>query len=260
MNIAVCAKVAPDSTAQIKVKADGSGIDRAGIKFSISAYDEFAIEEAVSLKEKGRAGKVHLCTIGDEEAVNQLKSNGLARGADDLTVCGDAAAIGADSLGVATGLAAMIRGLADVQLVFCGKQAIDDDNVQVPAMLAELLGWPHVSFVSAFSLDGATWHATRNVGGGVQEVVSGSLPVVITTDKGLNTPRYPKLPDIMKAKTKPVHRKTPADLGLAGYASAVVTSGFSPPASRPKGRVLTGDVAAQVRELVRLLRDEAKVL
>jgi electron transfer flavoprotein beta subunit len=260
VNIAVCAKVAPESTAQIKVKADGTGVDRTGIKSAVSPYDDFAIEEAIALKEKGKAGKVHICTIGDTEAINILKKEGLAKGGDDLTVSSDPALMQGDSLLVAQGLAAMIRGLSDVQLVFCGKQAIDDDNVQVPAMLAELLGWPQVCFVSAFSLDGTTFKATRNIGGGVQEVITGQLPVVITTDKGLNTPRFPKLPDIMKANAKPIHKKTAADLGLAGQTSAVVNSNFGPPAARPKGRLIAGDATAQVKELVRLLRDEAKVL
>jgi electron transfer flavoprotein beta subunit len=262
VNIAVCAKVAPDTTAQIKTKADGTGIDRAGIKWSVSAYDEFAIEEAVALKEKKKADKVSIFTVGDDEAVNALRPGGLARGADDMVVCGDPAVMGGDSLTIARALAAMVKADAGIQLVLCGKQAIDDDNVQVPAMLAELLGWAQVSFVCKFELDGTTFKATRNVGGGVQEVVQGNLPVVITCDKGMNTPRYPKLPDIMKAKSKPVAQKKAGDLGLsaADLAPAVVVSNYQPPAARPKGRQLTGDAAAQVKELVRLLREEAKVI
>lgn len=262
MNIAVLAKVAPDTTAQIKAKPDGSGIDKAGIKWSISAYDEFAIEESIALKEKKKAEKVFILTAGDDEAVAALRAGGLARGGDEIHQVSDPAVLASDSLGVARTLAALVKAAADVQLVFTGKQAIDDDNVQVPAMVAELLGWPHVSFVSAFELDGTTFKATRNVGGGMQEVVQGSLPVVITADKGLNTPRYPKLPDIMKAKTKPVVVKKPGDLGLsaADIAPAVIVSNYAPPAARAKGKQIAGDAAAQVKELVRLLREEAKVL
>lgn len=260
MNVAVCAKVAPDTATQIKTKADGSGIETAGIKWAVSAYDAFAIEEAVSLKDKKLAGKVHLFTVGDDEAINQLRAGGLAVGADDLTVIPDA--LGGDSLTIAKALAAAIKATPEIGLVFTGNKAADDDNSQVPAMIAELLGWPQVSFVSAFETDGTTFKATRNVGGGVQEVVSGSLPVVITADKGLNTPRYAKLPDIMKAKTKPVIKKSAADLGLSAtdLAPGVKIGAFGPPPARPKGRILEGDAATQVKELVRLLREEAKVL
>jgi electron transfer flavoprotein beta subunit len=263
VNVAVCAKVAPDTATQIKVKADGSGIETAGIKMGVSAYDQFAVEEAVRLKEAKKADKALLFTVGDQEALNQLQgAGGLALGADELHICQEAAALSTDSLGVARVLAAMIQAAGDVQLVLCGKQAMDDDNVQVPAMLAELLGWAQVSMVSAFELDGATFKATRNVGGGVQEVVSGSLPAVITCDKGLNTPRFAKLPDIMKAKTKPLKKKTLADLGLSAdaIAPAVKLSAWSPPPARAKGRMLTGDAATMVTELVRALRDEAKVI
>lgn len=262
MNIAVCAKVAPDTAAQIKTKGDGSGIETAGIKWVVSPYDSFAVEEAAGLKEAKKAGGVHLFTVGGDDAISPLRAGGLAVGADELTLINDDAVINSDALGVAKALAAAIKGGDDIQLVFTGKQAVDDDNVQVPAMVAELLGWPHVSFVSGFELDGTTFKATRNVGGGVQEIVSGSLPAVITCDKGLNTPRYAKLPAIMKAKRKPVHKKSAADLGLSAddVASKVTTSSYGPPAARPAGKVLSGDLGAQLDELVGLLRNEAKVL
>ena len=129
-------------------------------------------------------------------------------------------------------------------------------------MLAELLGWPAVTMVTAFAIDGGTFKATRNVGGGVSEIVTGALPAVISADKGLNAPRLAKLPDIVKSKTKPVHKKALGDLGLSAddIAPRAITSSFSPPPPRPKGRILAGDIDTQVAELVRLLRDEAKVL
>jgi len=263
MNVAVCAKVAPDTATQIKVKADGSGIETAGIKTSVSAYDQFAIEEAVRLKEQKKAEKAFLLTVGDNEALSQLQgAGGLALGADELHICQEPAALASDSLGVARVLVAMIQAAGGVDLVLCGKQGVDDDNAQVPAMVAELLGWPQVSMVSALEVDGGTFKATRNVGGGVQEVVQGSLPAVITADKGLNTPRFAKLPDLMKAKTKPLKKRTLAELGLdaAAIAPSVSLSSWGPPPARPKGRVLTGDAATQVDELVRALREEAKVL
>lgn len=262
MNIAVCAKVTPDTATQIRTKADGSGIDATGIKFVISPYDLFALEEAAKLAEAKQAGTVHLFTVGDAEAENALRGGGLSVGADDLTLINDPSVIGSDALAIARALAAAIKAGPDIQLVFCGKQAVDDDNVQVPAMIAELLGWPQVSVVSQFELSGDRFKATRNVGGGVQEVVEGTLPAVITCDKGLNTPRYAKLPAIMAAKRKKVNVVTAASLGLSAgdVAPAAVVSNYGPPAPRPAGRILKGDVGSQVKELVGLLRNEAKVL
>jgi electron transfer flavoprotein beta subunit len=263
VNIAVCAKVAPDTAAQIRTKADGSGIETSGIKFVVSPYDSFAIEEAVQLTEKKIAGAVHLFSVGGgKDVLSALRGGGLAVGALDLTLIEDPAVMGGDALVVARALAAAIKAGDDIGLVLCGKQAVDDDNVQVPAMIAELLGWPQVSMVSDLEVEGTTFRATRNVGGGVQEVVQGSLPAVITCDKGMNTPRYAKLPQIMKAKRKKVHKASASSLGLsaADTTSAVTVSSYSPPPARPAGRVLQGELGDQVKELVTLLRDEAKVL
>lgn len=258
MKIGVCAKVTPDTGTQIKVAGDG--IDKAGIKWVVNPYDAFAIEEAVRSVE-ANSGTVHLFTVGDKAVVQPLRAGGLAVGAQDLTLINDAAVISSDSLGVARALAAAMKE-AGVEAVFCGKQAVDDDAVQVPAMVAELLGWPLVTSIIGFSTDGSTFSATRELGGGVQEVISGSLPAVFTADKGLNTPRYAKLPQIMKAKRKKVHEKSAADLGLSAddLAPATTTTNYGAPPARPAGRVLSGALPEQVKELVRLLRDEAKVI
>lgn len=260
MKIGVCIKSTPDTDARIKVKGDGSGIDPAGIKFIISPYDSYALEQGVQTKEK-LGGEVVLYTVGDADVQKNLR-DGLALGADKAVHVNDPAAVASDALGVARSLAAALK--ADgAELVLTGKQAIDDDNVQVPAMIAEILGWPHVSMVTEFETDGTSFTATRNVGGGVEEVVKGALPAVITADRGLNNPRYAKLPEIMKAKRKPLETRDLAALGLsaADVASRVSLSAFGPPPERPKGRIIEGDsVQAKVSELVRLLRDEAKVL
>jgi electron transfer flavoprotein beta subunit len=199
--------------------------------------------------------------VSNDSAIAQLRGGGLALGADRATLINDPAALASDSLGVARALAAAITR-DECSLVFCGKQAIDDDNVQVPAMMAELLGWAQVSFVNEFETDGSTFKASRSVGSGTIEVVTGDLPVVITADKGLNTPRYAKLPAIMKAKKKPIEKLSLADLGLeaADVAPAVLVSDYGLPPGRPKGRILEGEVDEQVSELVRLLREEAKVI
>ncbi|MCB9664074.1 MAG: electron transfer flavoprotein subunit beta/FixA family protein [Alphaproteobacteria bacterium] len=262
MKIAVCAKVAPDTaTPRITAKGDGSGIDTTGIKFVVSPYDLFAVTEGIVLKEQGKASAVHLFTVGGDSDVTVLRGGALALGAEDLTLVDDPALAEADSLAVARSLAAAI-GQGEFGLVLCGKQAVDHDNVQVPAMLAELLGWPHVSLVDDLVIDGDGFTATRNVGGGVAEVVKGTLPAVVTCDKGLVEPRYAKLPDIMKAKQKKVHKKTLGDLGLsaADVAPAATYTAYGEPPPRPKGRMLEGDVAGMVDQLVDALRNEAKVL
>ncbi|TVQ86486.1 MAG: electron transfer flavoprotein subunit beta/FixA family protein [Deltaproteobacteria bacterium] len=260
MKIGVCVKVAPDTDTRIKISGDGAGIEESGIKWIVSPYDSFGIEEAVQTQE-AQGGEVILFSAGPKDWQTQLRAGGLAVGAERAVIVDDPALAGTDPLGIARVLAAGIAS-EGCELVFTGKQAIDDDNVQVPAMVAELLGWPHVSFVTDFSTDGSTFTATRNVGGGTQEVVTGSLPVVITAERGLNTPRYAKLPAIMKAKRKKVDVKSLGDLDLSAddITPAVQLTNFSLPPERPAGRKLEGDVDTMVQELVRLLREEAKVI
>jgi electron transfer flavoprotein beta subunit len=259
MKIGVCIKSTPDTDARIRVNDAEDGIVQTDLKFVISPYDSFGLEEAVQTKEE-HGGEVVLLSVGRDAVVKNLR-DGLAVGADRAVLLSDAALEQTDALGVGRALAAAIKR-EDLQLVFCGCQAIDDDNSQVPAMVAELLSWPQVSFVSEFSTDGSSFQATRDVGGGVREVVSGTLPVVITATRGLNTPRYPKLPAIMKAKRKPLATLSLSDLGLApaDVAPAVVLSNYAPPPKRPEGRVLEGERSEVVSQLVRLLREEAKVI
>jgi electron transfer flavoprotein beta subunit len=260
VKIGVCIKSTPDTEARITVRGGGDGIDPTGIKYIISPYDVFGLEEGVQAKEK-LGGEVVLYTVGDASAQKNLR-DGLALGADRAVHINDPAIVNSDPLATARALAAAIK--ADgMEIAFCGIKAADDDNVQVPGMLAECLGWPQVTFVKGFETDGTAFTATRNVGGGVEEVVKGNLPVVISADRGLNEPRYAKLPSIMKAKRKPLATKDAAALGLSAddIAPSVQISNYAPPPARPKGRLIDGDtVEAKVNELVRLLRDEAKVL
>lgn len=263
MNIAVCAKVAPDTaTPKITPSADGSGIDTTGIKFVVSPYDLFAVTEGVVLVEEKKADNVHLFTVGTDADVSPLRGGAIALGCTDLTLISDAALENADGLAVARALAAAIGQAPDIGLVLTGKQAVDYDNVQVPAMLAELLGFPLVSMVCALEIDGTNFTATRSVGGGVEEVVKGTLPAVISCDKGLVQPRYAKLPQIMKAKKVPVHTKSIGDLGLsaADVAPGATYSAYGEPPPRPAGRIIEGDLGPALDQLVDLLRNEAKVL
>jgi electron transfer flavoprotein beta subunit len=260
VNIGVCVKVVPDTDTRIKITGGGDGIDESGIKWIVSPYDAFAVEEGVQTKE-AQGGEVVLFSVGPKDWQSQLRAGGLAVGADRAVMVDDDALAEADGLAIARVLAKAIEA-EGIEVVFTGKQAIDDDNVQVPAMLAELLGWPHISFVSELELDGSDFTATRNVGGGVQEVVKGSLPAVFTAERGLNSPRYAKLPAIMKAKRKKIDVKSLGDLGLSAddVAPAVQVSAYGLPPERPAGRKLEGTVDEMVDELVRLLREEAKVL
>lgn len=259
MKVGVCIKSTPDTDTRIKIQGSGEGIDPAGIKWIISPYDTFALEEGAKTREK-LGGECVLFSVGGADASKNLR-DGLAVGADRAVLVDDPALKGADSLGIAKALAAAIKA-EGIEIVFTGRQAIDLDNVQVPAMLAELLDWPHVSMVSEFSIEGDAFSAVRNVGGGAREKVSGKLPVVITADRGLNTPRFPKLPDIAKARTKKLDTKNLAALGLSAgdVAPAVTVSQYGYPPERAKGRQIQGDPATVVKELVRLLREEAKVI
>lgn len=261
MKIGICAKVTPDTDTRIKILGDG--IDPAGVKWVVSPYDLFAVEEAIRTQEAlgDSVEEVVGYSVGPESVITQMRQSCLALGADRAVIVSGEAAESTDSLGVARCLAKAIER-DQVSLVFCGKVAVDDDNTQVPSMIAALLDWELLSRVSAFETDGSSFTATRNLDGGIQEVVQGSLPVVITADRGLNTPRYAKLPAIMKAKRKPVDQLTGSELGLTDedLAPHVRETAWSLPEDRPSGRILEGELSAQVKELVRLLREEAKVI
>lgn len=259
MNIGVCAKISVDADARIKIKSDGSGVDIAGEKLVVGDYDEYAVEEAIRTKE-AHGGSVTAFTVGAPSDEKLIRSGALALGADKAVLISDDAAQAASPLGIARLLAAAIKE-AGCDIVFTGKVSTDEGNSQTAAMVAELLGWAQISQVTEFSVDGGTFTATRNMDAGVRQVVTGSLPAVVSCEDGLNDPRYPKLPDIMKAKRKPMSKIGSADLGLGdGVAPNANQSNFAPPPPRPPSRIIPGEAGAAASELVRLLREEAKVL
>jgi len=263
VKIGVLMKQVPDSETKIKVKGDGSGIETADTKYIMNPYDEFAVEEALKLQAQLK-GEVVVLSFGPKR-VEEAMRNALAMGVDRGVRIDDAGIEGTDSLGTARLLAAAAKA-EGIELLFAGKQAIDDDAAQVPQIVAELLDWPHVTVVDKFEAHGdGTATVSRRVGGGAREVIKVELPAVISADKGLNTPRYASLPGIMKAKKKPIDVKTsdavgiPAsELGVAG--AKVKVTGYSLPPARKAGRVLKGDLQQNVAELVRLLHEEAKVI
>lgn len=263
MKIGVCLKQVPDTDTRIRVNAAANGIVTDDVKWIINPYDEFALEEAIRLKQAGKGTEVVIFALADASAEQRIR-DGLARGADRAVRLDDPAFAGSDSLGKARILAAAVQA-EGIGLVLCGRQAVDSDQGAVPAMLAELLGWAQASWVDKLTIDGGGFTANRAAGGGAREVVKGSLPAVVTCDKGLNEPRYASLPGIMAAKKKPIVVKNAAALGLdagsVGAAAAlVVEDAMGLPPARPAGRMLTGEPAAVAAELVRLLREEAKVI
>lgn len=267
MNLVVCVKQVPATEARLAVTEQGRDIRREQVSLVLNPYDEFALEEALRIKERLGRGAVTVLALKahaadrPEEALRAC----LAMGADRAVLLSDPALDGGDSLATATALAAALRRLP-FDLVLCGKQAVDDDEAAVGIQTAELLGLPHVSVVTKLALDAAagTLTAERQIEGGV-EVVEAMLPALVTCQKGLNEPRYASLAGIMGAKRKPLEVWTLETLGLGpetvGAAGARLTLvKLEPPPPRPAGRTLRGEPAAVVQELVRLLREEAKVL
>ncbi len=250
MKIAVCIKRVPDSETRVKISSDGKSLDEAGVKFILNPYDEFAVEEALRRKEREGAGEVVIVSLGPVAAQETIRS-ALAMGADRGVLL-QADSIPADGLEVAKALAGELKD-GGYDLILFGKMAIDDYNHQVGPMVAELLGLPCVTAVAHLEIEGGKGIADREIEGGV-EVVEFPLPAVLTTDKGLNEPRYPALKGIMAAKKKPLDAK-PTPLGVGGLEILAMT----PPPERKEGRIV-GEGAAAVAELVRLLREEAKVL
>ncbi len=263
MNVIVCMKQVPDTETLIKIKPDGSGIVTDDIKYVMNPYCEFAVEEALRIKEK-QGGQAVLVTMGPARAVEALRT-GLAMGADRSIHLNDPAFEGADGLTTAKALAEAIKK-EPYDLILCGKQAVDDDMAQVGQMLAELLNLPHVTLITKleFSADKKKAKVEREVDGG-KEIIEVNLPAVFTCQKGLNEPRYASLPGIMKAKKKEVKPINQAALGLpadqvGAAGSKVKNTNYTAPPSRPPGKIVTGEVAEAAQKLVKLLREEAKVI
>jgi len=231
-----------DYNIRVRVKSDGSGVETDGVKMSINPFDEIALEEALRIRERGEADEVIVVSIGSNEAQQQLRT-GLAMGADRAILVEAEQEV--DAL---TG-AKVFKALVDREspgLVLLGKQAIDNDNNQTGQMLAAIWGRPQATFASKLVLDGDTATVTREVDVGL-ETIEIDLPAVVTTDLRLNEPRYVKLPDIMKAKKKPLDQIPIADLALSTHATLTETL-FEPPAQREKG-VMVEDVAGLVAAL-----------
>ena len=257
MKILVCVKHVPDTETKVKVGGDGKSLDEAGVKFVISPYDEYALEEALRLREAAGAGEVVAVGVGRETVQNTLRQ-ALAIGADRAVLVLDAALETADGLSRARALAAVVAA-EKPDLVFTGKTGVGADEGLVGPMLAELAGLPHAAAVFRLAVEGGRFTARRTVEGAV-EVIEGPLPALVAWDKAEHEPRYASLKGIMAAKKKPLDVKSPAELGLPAATRAVVWESMELPPPRQSGRILSGDAAESSRELVRLLREEAKVI
>ncbi|MBN1163949.1 MAG: electron transfer flavoprotein subunit beta/FixA family protein [Candidatus Krumholzibacteriota bacterium] len=263
MKIIVLLKRVPDTETKILINQEGTGIKEDGIKYVINPYDEYAIEEGLKLKEKlGGDSKVTVVCMGVEEATENIRT-ALAMGVDDAVHIVDPALEKAGPFSAAAVLAKVI-GEEGFDIIFCGKQAVDDDMAQVQSILGEFLDIPQVNIVSVFELaeDGKKALLSRRIEGG-DERMETSLPVIISCDKGLNEPRYASLPGIMKAKKKEIRRKNLADLGfdeVPGKGRSRILK-WLPLSKGGECRMIVAEEKADaVRELVQLLREESKVI
>jgi electron transfer flavoprotein beta subunit len=249
MKILVCVKRVVDFNVKIRVKADGSGVDLANVKMSMNPFDEIAVEEAIRMKEAGTAAEIVAVSIGPQQSQETIRT-ALAMGADRGILVKHDVVI--EPLGVAKILKALVEE-EKPGLVILGKQAIDDDCNQTGQMLAALLGWPQGTFASKIEIDGDWANVTREIDGGLQTVRL-KMPMIVTTDLRLNQPRYASLPNIMKAKKKPLDEKTPEDLGVDVAPRLKVLSTSEPP--KRQGGQKVGSIA----ELVDKLKTEAGVI
>jgi electron transfer flavoprotein beta subunit len=246
MKILVPVKRAIDKDVKIRVKADGSGVELANVKMSMNPFDEIAVEEAIRLKEAGKASEIIAVSIGPAQAGETIRT-ALAMGADRGIL------VKAEGTVEPLAVAKILKAVAAAEspgLIIMGKQAIDDDCNQTGQMLAALLGWPQGTFASKVSIDGEALMVTREVDGGLQTVKL-KLPAIVTTDLRLNEPRYASLPNIMRAKKKPIDDKTPADYGVDIKPRLEVVKTAEPPTRKAGVKVKT------VAELIDKLKNEA---
>jgi len=262
MNIFVCVKQVPDTETKIVPTGDGSFIETASIKWIMNPYDEFAVEQALLIKQANPAANITAVRVGSTNDTDALKT-ALAMGADDaaLVVAPD----NLDSYSIAKALKGAIEKTGKKpDLILAGKQAIDDDALQVPQILAEMMGLPSVSVIVGFELSGNTIKVKREVEGGTLEVYEVNTPCLLACNKGLNTPRYPNLRLIMAAKKKDIPCYKLADVGVSEEDRRVKYSGFKLPPEKPAGKKFDASDAAKQKEVVsqvvNLLRTEAKVI
>ncbi len=258
MVIAVLVKRVPDTASAFKIAGDGKSVEAANLKYIMSPYDEHAVEEAIKIKEANGA-EVVIVSLGDDGAKETMRT-ALAMGADRGVLVKDDGLSGSTQRGVAKALAAALKTVS-ADIIFAGKQAVDDDGAQVPERVAELLELPHASVVAKFDLGEGKATVEREVEGG-NYILEVPLPALFAIQKGINSPRYPSLPNIMKAKKKEITEHSLADLGLSAdeVASQFEVESMSLPRQERLGKIIDGTNEERVTELVRVLREDEKVL
>ena len=258
MKIAVCIKQVPDTETRIRIAPDGKGILESDVNWIVSPYDEFAIEEALKIKE-AKGGEVVLVSLGPDRVQSALRS-GLAMGADSALHLKDPLFEQTDTLGTAWALATALKPQAP-DLILMGQQGVGGDNAQVPGLVAEILDLPQVTMAVKIGLQDGKATIEREIEG-AHETWDVALPAVVSAQKGLNEPRYASLKGIMAAKKKLIETKGAADLGLTPeqLAPKVRVMALERPPSRSAVKMIEGDADTQVKELLRLLHEEAKVI
>ncbi|MEO0635507.1 MAG: electron transfer flavoprotein subunit beta/FixA family protein [Pseudomonadota bacterium] len=249
MKILVPVKRVVDYNVKVRVKADGSGVELANVKMSMNPFDEISVEEALRLKEAGQAEEIVVVSIGPQQSQETIRT-ALAMGADRGIL------VKTDEMAEPLDVAKILKGVVEEEqpgLVIVGKQAIDDDSNQTGQMLSALLGWSQGTFASELKIEGDKAHVVREVDGGLQTVEI-TMPAVVTTDLRLNEPRYASLPNIMKAKKKPLDEKAPGDYGVEIKSRLAIQN-----TEEPEARA-AGVIVGSVEELVDKLRNEASVL
>ena len=257
MNIFVCIKQVPDTETKIKLNADSSGIDTTGIKWIMSSYDEFAVEEALRLREKNAGSTVTVLSAGPARVVETIRT-ALAMGADNGVHV--ELPENADNNLSAKGLAGALKKESKIDIVFTGKEALDDGAAQVSQLVSEYFGIPCVTVVLNAEYGAESVRCKREIEGGAYEIVETALPALIAAQKGLNEPRYASLPNIMKAKKKEIKTLKMADIGVSEADQKIRYKNFQLPPPKQAGKKIAGDPATQAKELVRLLHEEAKVV
>ncbi len=256
MNIYVCIKQVPDTETKIKINSDQTGIDTSSVKWIMSPYDELAVEEALQLKEK-TSGNVTVMSAGPKRAKEAIRT-ALAMGADQGILIDIPET--ADNFMCAKAVAGALKKEGNAEIIFCGKEAIDDGAAQFSQFLSKNLEIPCVTVVLDIEYGEGKVTCKREVEGGTIETIETSLPAVIATQKGLNEPRYASLPNIMKAKKKEIKTLTMGDIGVSESDQKIRHKNFELPPPKQAGKKIEGDVAAQAKELAKLLREEAKVI
>lgn len=257
MNIYVCIKQVPDTETKIKLTGDSQSIDTAGVKWIISPYDEFAIEEALRLREKNAGSQVTVLSAGPVRVVEAIRT-ALAMGADNgihIEISENA-----DSNLTAKALAGALKKETKVDIVFSGKEAIDDGAAQVSQLIGHYFDIPFVTVALQVEYGGTSIKCKREIEGGAFEMLETSLPALVAAQKGMNEPRYASLPNIMKAKKKEIKALKMADVGASDADLKIRHKNFQLPPPKQAGKKIAGDAGAQAKELVRLLHEEAKVV